>query len=34
MTPLTPTQRAILDYAVDNTEGRLEWFPPNLRGGA
>lgn len=31
---LTPTQRAILDYAVDNTEGRLEWFPPNLRGGA
>ena len=33
-TPLTPTQRAILDYAVDNTEGRLEWFPPNLRGGA
>ena len=34
MTLLTPTQRAILDYAVDNTEGRLEWFPPNLRGGA
>ena len=34
MTILTTTQRAILDYAVDNTEGRLEWFPPNLRGGA
>ena len=34
MTILTPTQRAILDYAVDNTEGRLDWFPLNLRGGA
>lgn len=31
---LTPTQRAILARAVDHTEGRIEWFPPNINGGA
>jgi hypothetical protein len=31
---LTPTQHAILTHAVEHTEGRLEWFPPQIRGGA
>jgi hypothetical protein len=34
MTTLTPTQLDILTYAVNRTEGRLEWFPPQIRGGA
>ncbi|MFM2007253.1 MAG: hypothetical protein RLZZ09_2908 [Pseudomonadota bacterium] len=34
MTTLTPTQLDILAYAVNRTEGRLEWFPPQIRGGA
>jgi len=31
---LTPVQHAILAYAINNTGGRIEWFPPNVKGGA
>lgn len=31
---LTPAQHAILVHALDHTEGRIEWFPPNINGGA
>lgn len=31
---LNPTQHAILIYAVDHAEGRIEWFPPTINGGA
>ena len=31
---LTPVQHAILAYAIKNTGGRIEWFPPNIKGGA
>lgn len=31
---LTPTQHAILAHVVDHAEGRIEWFPPNINGGA
>ena len=31
---LTPTQQAILEHAVQNTGGRIIWFPENLKGGA
>ena len=31
---LTPIQHAILTHAVDHAEGRIEWFPPNVNGGA
>jgi len=33
-TSLTSSQHAILTYALDHTDGRIEWFPANLRGGA
>ena len=33
-TTLTPVQHAILAYAINNTGGRIEWFPPNIKGGA
>ena len=33
-TSLTPAQHAILAYAINNTGGRIEWFPPNIKGGA
>ncbi|MDR0529543.1 MAG: DEAD/DEAH box helicase family protein [Zoogloeaceae bacterium] len=32
--PLTTTQHAILAHAIDHAEGRIEWFPPHLNGGA
>ncbi len=32
--PLTPAQYAILAHAIEHTEGRVEWFPPNINGGA
>jgi hypothetical protein len=32
--PLTPTQRAILAHALDHADGRVEWFPSNIHGGA
>ncbi len=31
---LTPAQHAILAHAIDHAEGRIEWFPPNINGGA
>jgi len=33
-TKLTPAQHAILTYAVNHTEGKIGWFPPNINGGA
>ena len=33
-TTLTPVQHAILAYAIHNNEGRIVWFPPNIKGGA
>ncbi len=33
-TTLTPAQHAILAYAINNNDGRVEWFPPNIKGGA
>ena len=33
-TSLTPAQHAILAYAINNTGGQIEWFPPNIKGGA
>lgn len=32
--PLTPAQRAILAQAVRYAEGRIDWFPPTIHGGA
>ena len=31
---LTDSQRQILEHAVHQTRGKLEWFPDNLKGGA
>ncbi|MDB0510922.1 DUF3489 domain-containing protein [Ralstonia solanacearum] len=31
---LTPAQHAILAYAIQNTGGKIEWFPDNIKGGA
>ena len=31
---LSPSQHAILAHAIHHTEGRLNWFPDNLKGGA
>jgi len=31
---LTPAQRAILEQAVRRAEGRIDWFPPTIHGGA
>ena len=31
---LTPPQHAILAYAVNHTDGKIGWFPPNINGGA
>jgi hypothetical protein len=31
---LTPTQHAILSHALDHADGRVEWFPSNIHGGA
>ena len=33
-TQLSPTQHAILSQAVQNSDGRLDWFPDNIKGGA
>jgi hypothetical protein len=33
-TKLTTTQHAILNYAIENTGGCVEWFPDNINGGA
>ena len=31
---LTPTQHAILAYALEHTGGKIVWFPDNIKGGA
>ena len=31
---LTATQHAMLTHAIDHTEGRIDWFPENIKGGA
>jgi hypothetical protein len=33
-TQLTPAQHAILAYALEHTEGKIDWFPHNIKGGA
>ena len=33
-TQLTPAQHAILAYANQHTEGKIAWFPENIKGGA
>jgi hypothetical protein len=33
-TQLTPAQHAILAYAHQHTEGKITWFPENIKGGA
>ena len=32
--PLTPAQHAILAYAHNHSEGKIVWFPDNIKGGA
>ncbi len=34
VTQLTPAQHAILTYAHQHTEGKIAWFPENIKGGA
>ena len=31
---LTPTQHAILAYALEHSDGKIVWFPDNIKGGA
>lgn len=31
---LSPTQNQVLQYALDHTDGRIDWFPENVKGGA
>lgn len=33
-TQLTPAQHAILVHAHEHTEGKITWFPENIKGGA
>ena len=33
-TQLTPAQHAILTYALEHTDGKIDWFPDNIKGGA
>ena len=33
-TQLTPAQHAILAYAIEHTDGKIDWFPDNIKGGA
>ncbi|WP_343548985.1 DUF3489 domain-containing protein [Ralstonia sp.] len=33
-TQLTPTQHAILTHAHQHSDGKIDWFPDNTRGGA
>lgn len=33
-TQLTPAQQAILVHAHEHTEGKITWFPENIKGGA
>ena len=31
---LTDTQRLVLEHAADQSDGRITWFPDNVKGGA
>jgi len=31
---LTDTQRKVLDHAADQADGRITWFPDNVKGGS
>lgn len=31
---LTDTQRQVLEHAADQPDGRVNWFPDNIKGGA
>ena len=31
---LNATQTAVLTHAIDHTQGKIEWFPENIKGGA
>ena len=31
---LTPAQHAILAYALEHSDGKIVWFPDNIKGGA
>jgi hypothetical protein len=33
-TQLSPSQHQILSHAAQHTEGKIEWFPDNIKGGA
>ena len=33
-TSLTATQQKILNYAHEHTEGKITWYPDNIKGGA
>ena len=33
-TQLTPSQQQILNHAAQSTDGTIEWFPDNIKGGA
>ena len=33
-TQLTPAQHAILAKAINSNEGKIDWFPDNIKGGA
>ena len=33
-TPLTTTQLAVLSHAHERTEGKIDWFPDTIKGGA
>lgn len=34
MTTFTPTQQSILEHTLAHTDGRIDWFPEKLKGGA
>ena len=31
---LNDTQTAVLTHAIDHTQGKVEWFPDTIKGGA
>ena len=33
-TQLSPAQHAILAHAINHTNGQIDWFPDNIKGGA
>jgi len=33
-TQLTPTQQAVLARAIDDSDGKIDWFPDHIKGGA